>query len=631
MYQLFGVIPLAKILSIVLLVTYLSFLIGKLITNNKTKNVAIDFLIGLFFLFGLIASYITYCQSVFLPVIIGLPLLFKTRIQFDKLKALSIQSLRDVAKFGLIFCAFFLIELFRQDYFNKEFVNSSWADYSFYLTTVRNILKSGVEGSFAYLNDYSIDYTPNIYHFFDLYILTPIFLFKIPPLIGYLFLYLPFAYSLSAFCLIYLFDDRVDFFRIILAVIVIHYLGFNFSETVSEQRFSIVYCHKSALLFIPFLLFKLTKLLSKSDSFVLLNLITLSISPIVFMVCFIPLLVYLFTPLSKISDEFKNLLNVKNLVVFLVVLFYVFTILNPKSDNSNVFTDIEIESTSLVEQITNQVKSTFSTFKLLPQFAIFCVFLLIQVVKDKQKVPKVLLLSFGTLVSGTLLSFVFFHHYDGTQFFVIPLIALLALTFYYSVIQFVNKSIIYGRLLGIVSICIYLVCFSLSGHAVYSTPRALNKSSLGFTKQIMPFVKSGNTINSVFLPSLDYRGSWVIAMPHFPIDVGYLNYFSESKCVQPFSSSFFTNNDNYQQNALQLISKGPFHRYCEEMKLKPTSYYDRDFELGILGFIEKYSINTVILHKELETPKWLEKLGVVKILRPQKSYDKHVLYILSSE
>jgi hypothetical protein len=339
----------------------------------------------------------------------------------------------------------------------------------------------------------------------------------------------------------------------------------------------------------------------------------------------------LITPVSNLKNEIKDLFNKRNLVITLILLAYLYNIFNPSSDNSSLFAVTESTYTSSIfSKLKAQTISNLSTFKLLPHLFIFCLFSLIQVFKGVGNIPKEIFLSFGILICGFLFSLIFYYHYDGTQFFVIPLTALLSVVFYFSLIQLLDQTILYGRFLGVISICLYLLSFVNSGHFIYTTPRALNMSSIDFNKEIAHFANEGNSINAIFLPSLNYKTNWIIAIPHFPFDVGYLNYFTDSKCIQPFSVSFFSQNEHYKKSALILISKGPFQEHCDELNLAPKSFYDKEFERAIISFIDKHSINTIIFNKSLEIPDWVNQLNIIKFIEPKEKYDKHKIFFINS-
>jgi len=167
MFEIFGIIPLIKILVISFVLILSSFFIGSIITGNNTKNLGVQFLIGLLSIIGLIAIIITQGISIFTPAILSLIIFFKPKL---KINIRFLFLLKRTLQLYSFFIVFLLIELFRNNYFSGTLLTKGYRDYGYYLSLISGIIDTGKESTQIYLEYFGQNAAVNFYHYFDIYI-----------------------------------------------------------------------------------------------------------------------------------------------------------------------------------------------------------------------------------------------------------------------------------------------------------------------------------------------------------------------------------------------------------------------------------------------------------------------------
>lgn len=627
MFQLFGILPLVKILTGVFLFISFSQLLGALITRSKTSNAATQLVIGLVFVLGIAALVINKGITVFLPALLAIVLIFKLKftVALNDIR----QALKNTIIFVGIFTFFFVVEVFKQDYFSKEIVNSSWGDFSYYVLMAREMFQHGVEGTQVYLNDYRVETSPNIYHYFDLYLLLPGYLLHLPPLLNFLLFFIPISYSLATYLLVHLFGNKASLIKVLFAIIAVNYIGFNYESSEGVTRISFIDFYKSVFLLVPFLLFGLRKNMSNADLLILICTVALVLNPIILLLIIVPFLMYFLMSMKSIKKGVQDVFKIQNLVILCAFLFYLSQILSPETDNSYMLTDwSSISFSELLAEIAFELKRQLSILKFLPQFLLFCLISILMYKKDRTSLNQQVLMTFVVFVFGILFTGLFYKHYDGSQFFVISLITVISVSLYYSLLGIVRSGNLLIKALGYGSLALYFLGFCFGGYSIFVTPKGFEATSISFVQSIEEEIGKERRINALYFPEIKEEDKWIYSIPYLPFDVGYLQYFENANCIKPISVSFFEDNESYPPSAINSIKKAPFQRLCASNNLAPKNYYDSDFETAIVQFIETHSINTVIFDKHLEIPNWLDQLQIHSKVLPVEEYDNQIVYFI---
>ena len=627
MVEVVGIMPIVKILAMSFLIVLGSFWIGQLICSKTSSNPALQFFIGLSTWVSVLAIIVTRGYSVFTPSLLCILLLFK-----PSLKTLSYdiyRPLKNTAFFMLFFIPVLFIELYRQSYFSNEIVNSGFGDYQFYTSAARNIFKGGIESSLAYLNHYGISTYTNLYHYFDLYLLGPVFLLNIPPLVGYLFFFLPLIYSAAAYSIFYLSNAQGNrFVLIVAAFLALHIVGSEWTELSAFRRLSIVHYPKSCFVFFILLILKLKDKWPLGKILVGMSFLSLMFNPLIFILVSSTSAILFIAKKGRDRKAWKQLIQSPLLIIYFSFSLYFLVVFGEKSDNSVLYTFME--NTNMKQYINGVVQRFIGysgVIKKLP-LVLFSVMLLgIHFYREKRIPLELVFVSIMFTIGHVVNSFMF-NHYEGMQFFNISFVTFIALCFYYSIYFYRNYTLLGQKVLFACVLLIGLFSYTLSkGYAIFTQPRSEFYTSVSFNKELNLAVND-RPVNALFFKNYTEETHWIRTIPYLTYGVGYLNLNLDAECILPTHSDMFLQRTSVKQNAVNLISRAPFSQYCMEQGLNPTTFYDASFEKAIAGFIELHRINVLIFEKELPLPYWIDDLKVISIIDPQKEFDRHRIIVL---
>lgn len=629
MFELFGIEPVLKISLLVFVLIYVSTFIGFHILGDKTSNNGIHLLVGLFIIVSLIAIFATKGITVFSAFLVSFVLII--RPEFSKLKVNFVQPFTSALHFFVIFLVFLFIQFLREPYFSRDHISSSYSDFTFYISASESILNSGVESTLSYLSNYGYEIAPNVYHYFDLYLFLPVFLVKIPPLIGYLYFLIPLLFSLSAYSLIHCFDfnSRKSLYTFF-GILSIFVLGFKFGDNEAIYRYSIAYFPKSSVVFFIFLLFQLKSRFNYLDIIALTLIVGLVLNPILFLLILFSSVVLIFLLIWKKFIGFKDFLKLRYLLITVLFLAYFLQFLNGKSDNSVLYTFLV--DFNLKEYILGSIFKMKGLTGILQHFPHILLLLLIIIgIKVKNKAFPVSLVSVLLLMcSGYLMATLLHIHFEANQFFMISFAPFLAYVFYFilhELFSIKSKKIIYLSALFLgTTICL----FAIGGYSIFTKPRDVYLSSVEFNKSIQDERRKLNSFKAVYFRVVDSETDWIRSLPFLFSELGYLKLYDNSQIIQPTVVSFFNKETSYPKNALNLIGNGPFQKHCDKVKQEPESYYDKSFFIAFQSFIEINKINTLIFDKDLQIPDWVAELKIREIVSPVKPYDNHYVYMLNN-
>lgn len=627
MVEVVGIAPILKILALSLLIVFGAFLTGQVIVYKSSSNPALQFFVGLSTLVGIMAIIVTKGFSVFTPSLLCLLILFKPSLKINTFQL--IQSLRNTAFFMLFFVLVMLMELHRQSFFSKQMINSGFGDYQFYISAARNIFEGGVESSLAYLNHYGLDTYTNIYHYFDLYLLGPIFLLNIPSLVGYLFFFLPLMYASAAYSLYYLLEKHFNRLVLIIAsLLALHIVGSEWSDMTAFRRLSIIHYPKSCLVFFPLLMLDLRKEWSLSKVLVGMSLLSLMLNPLIFVLITATSAVIFLVMKGNSRVAWSQLFQPSLLIIYLFFGIYFILVFSEKSDNSVLYTFME--DTSLKQFFTgviNRFIGYSGVIKKLPIVVFSVVLLGIHFYKTR-KIPFELLFVFSMFFIGHIANAFMFNHYEGMQFFNISIVTLMAVLFFYSFAYIKEYKLLLQKIVFMVFLLVTVFSYTISsGYTVITEPRSEFFTSVSFNKRLHSAL-DGGAINALFFKNYTEETHWIRTIPYLTYGAGYLNLNRRSECILPTHAQMFRERSAVKQNAINLIGRAPFSQYCEEQGLQPTSFYDADFREAIRGFIENQSINVLIFEKEMPLPNWVEELSLKERISPQEDFDKHRILVL---
>lgn len=625
MFEIFGWLPLLKVIFITLLTIWLSAFLGVYFAAKKTKNIALRLTIGLVMLFGLIAIINSNGISIFTPVCISIFAVFKPKLSLKDFDFKAVNNI--VVSFFKFFIPFLLIELFRQSYFSNDFINSSWADYASYISASKSILQFNIETPTAYLANYLYEPSFGLYHYFDIYALFPIFFAGLSPLLGYLFYYLPFCYSLAALSLLSIFNLKVNWSIILFALLVINLIGISMLDFSLRTNLNITAYHKASYFLIAILIFVERKNFKLAHLFLLMGAITIALNPIIFCLSISSLgLLLIFNKLKDIGS-IKSLWN-RDLLLCTITFIVFFILAYGFFGDNNYFTDTLEKSEAQRQywlQVIMKFKNQISTFQFLPVFLIFMVYLVYTLLK--REVSEVILFCGIALIISLVVNSLYYKHYDSDQFFKIPLIALLPFLSFYLIF---DSSILVKQRLRIGIACVLIISllipFTNGGENVYTVPRALDKVSVNYIKKVEKSI-GNKSINALYFQEIEEETpNWLNYLPNMPQSIGYLNLFNNSIYTQPLALSFFPN--DHPVNAQNIISQGPFEKFLKMNKgVDVESYYSLNFAPLIDKFINEQKINALIFDKTMEIPLWVNAYKTI-VVYPIAEFDKHIfIYI----
>lgn len=627
MYQLFGITPILIILCLVFSTLILAFLLAQFINQNKDSNAGVQLFVGLSVILSITAIILTAGKTVFTPSLLVIFLLFKPKLKEVELNLKL--AIKQSLHFFLIFLLLLVSQILREDYFSSEVLTSSFGDYSFYLTAAENIYRYGQESAIAYLGEYGMEVSPNLYHYFDLYLLTPIFLAKIPPLIGYLFYFLPFVYSIFVYSLIHLFSNEIALKQVFLALLAVHIIGYSFQDFEPYLRLSLIRFPKSALMILPLLLLVVPKwnIYKRLVACVLLSLMISTLVFVLMLAATFCIVVFLCFK-NSIKEVISQLFSKNNLVAYVGFLLYFLLILTSKSEGSVI--QIEADPLTLKETVIKMLShfvGYLGVVKILPILPITLIGIVVFWFKRKTLNIVVLFIIISFSI-GHLLNTYLFYHYEGGQFYAIPIVVLLSISFYYSMnIVLLDNRIVNYFYKGVLLV-LFFIPFFFGGSKLFTEPKGYNPSSISFNTLINEELATMDDINGLFFNNITNETPWIECLPHLMFQTGYLKLYQNVNCIKALHPNMFPENKNLNSYARNLISKGPFFNYCVKNGWEPTNWDDSDYAQAIVGFIKNQKINVLIFEKGGPNPSWLNKLSNKRKLSTQKSIDNHIVYIL---
>lgn len=627
MFELFGLIPILKICSVIFVISFVSFLLGGFVTNRTTNNNAISLFIGLTTLLAIISIVNSGGLTIFSPSLVCILLLFKPKYslsEFDWRK-----SLHCAVQFFGFFIPFLVVELIRQSYFSNEIVYSGFGDYQFYTDTAQNIWQSGIESSLAYLSHYNISTSANIYHYYDLYLLVPVFILKIPPLLGYFFYYLPFVYSLAAYSLFSLSTTKKNIFLVFLAsFFALHVIGLDFNDFSNFKRLTAVQYPKACFIIFPLLLMDLRKQWSLNKVLITATFLSLMINPLIFLLIGLTSLVIFFIYKSSNEDKFISFFNWEYLIIYGVFILYFIYIFSSKSDNSVLFTFMDnVSFIDYLAGVRNRFVGYAGVIKKLPVLLLCGIILAYHFYKNKTIDFSLAFITMCFLIGHVVCSLMY-NHYEGMQFFNLPFVALMAAYFFFTIEKAINTKLLLIKVSTIILFLAFIANHVVGGFTLFTKPTFTFATSVNYNKKIKNAVSNYNEINALFFVYYSENVHWIRTIPYLTYELGYMNLYQNVNCLIPTDPNMFLNSPSVKYNAINLISRGPFSLHCQELNLKPTSIYDKAYEIAVRSFIEKHNINVLVFESEVYIPDWVETLNPKVIVKPQDKIDVHEAYFL---
>lgn len=628
MFELFGLVPLLKVLLVGFLTTYLSFFFGNIIARDKTNNYGIIFIVGTIVLCSLYAIIINWGKSIFTPALVSLIILFKP--SFKLIKQAFVDALKPSLSFFVIFLVCFFLQLAKEPYFSTEYISTTYTDYSFYISAMQDILLGGGESTIGYLSNYGIEVDPNIYHFYDLYLLLPVFIFKIPPLVGYVYFLNSFLFSIAIYCLTHLFsvNKRKQVLLIAIGLISICLTGIILSDFSPIYRYSVTYFPKCTVFFAIVMMLKLEGSLNRIELLTLLLIVGLVVNPLLFAISLIPIIILFIRSLLNGESKLSQLFSIRLLLIFSLFLAYLLFIFVSKSDNSILYTfKGEITLSEFFKGFLYRFKGYLGMYQHFPLLVLAGLIYIYRFFRFKQ-FNLILFFSFLMLLSGQFIASVMHNHYEGTQLFYIVFTPFLAIIFYYSFrVLYGRKELLYK--IGFwIFISFTLISYLNNGYQVFTKPRVVVKSSIEFNRNLMANKEQVKIVKAIHFRVFNEKTRWIKAVPFLVYDIGYLHLYQNSHVVQAISTSFFEDKIKFPPNAMNLIANGPFQKYCNELDLYPKSFNDPNYYIVLKEFIEENEINTLIFDRDFEIPSWIENFNLVEKVNPIEKYDKHIIYIL---
>ncbi|MBL4710292.1 MAG: hypothetical protein JKY48_17820 [Flavobacteriales bacterium] len=630
MFEIFGIFPLIKILVLVGLLVYSGFVIGDFIASESTKNKAIHLFIGISVILSFLAIINTRGISVFTPSLLCILLLFKPQWKLNRVNLKA--SLFHTGQLFLFFLPFFLIEIYRQSYFSTEFISNSYGDYSYYLVTAQNIWDTGIETTYAYMHEYGTQLAPNLYHYFDLYLLVPAFLADIPPLIGYLFYFLPLIYALTVYSLCHIFSiPQQKILSFLLAFVSLHIVGVSFPEFEVFKKVTLIHFPKASFFVFAILLLKLKEQWSLTKTLIAVSFLSLMLNPLIFLLnCIVSVVIFLFY-MKKEKLELKTIFKPIYLLIYLAFVLYFITIFTGKSENSVLNTFVEKHSLSqVISGIIEHFVGYLGIIKKLPVLLITLITLTIYTFRQRKIKFELLFVGLAFAI-GHVVNSLMYNHYEGGQFFALPFVTFIVIATYFALITFFDgKNFVLkeNKIFGIVLFGAIIFTFSIGGYTIFTKAKVLSPTSVVFNKEINKVMNSKKEINALFYKEFNDETPWISTMPYLLFDLGYLNLYESTSCIQPTHVNMFKTNKGVKGNAISLISGGPFALYCKELGLQPESIHDEEYKKAILGFIEMHEVNFLIFEREMKSPDWLKELTISEEIPPQGKLDKHRIYVL---
>lgn len=631
MYEIFGFGPLIKVFIILTVLIYTSFFLGSLISNRHSNNSVIHFLVGLSTIVSLMALIITMGKTVFIPFILFLFIYFPPSLPQQITSVFKI-SLKNSLWLITLVGVFLIQGIFRFDYFSDQFVHNAYSDFSFYLMVAESLLKTGIESPYNYLSLLDVSVAPSIYHFYDIYLIAIPLLFGIPPLLAYLFLFLPLMSALICFISVQFFPFKehrwIAYFIVYVAM---HAATIDISTMEIDISNSIIYSHKSA--FTISLFFILYKWYESKRQFLLIFAVLLSFlfNPL-FLLITIGVIVFIFIVESEyFLDSLKRKNLTRSLILFgLTAGYYLvfFKILRSKQSD-DFLVDVSREGLNILslDYLVNVSERFFSylfSLKFYPFIVLAVIIELYNYIRCRKITPYIYLV-FIFFFIGNLLNGLFFFHIESFQFFAFSLFLLSFITVLYCLYKALSTNIVL-RFVGLFSLIIVFYSFLLSDFKNFYTPLSSTVMSLEYAKESYNLLEENEKVLYFKnIPNDNKELHWRTFQPHLNFGMGALKLRSNIILTKPIAVEMLQGFDNLPVEAIMGIRSGSYQLFCDSAGYNPLSYSDREFEEATTKFIQKHHFTALLFDKEVEIPNWVYGLQVKKEIRPKKEYDTFVL------
>jgi hypothetical protein len=627
MFTLFGILPLVKILLVAFVVIFGSNLIGSFfkISDSQNSNSS-QFLIGVLVLVSLLAGVINKGNTIFIPFLFSLILLFKDHIKFDAFKIANTLSIS--LKIYAIFLVFFSIQLVREPYFSDQIVSATYNDFSFYMSTVQDIIKFREESKLATFMNYGIDVKLSLYHYFDLYLLSPVLFVGVPPLSGFVHWVMPFLFCMATVGLIGMVTNKINWYGVILAVVSLSLIGVRFADYTPIFRYSVFYFPKSYVVFIVFCLLPTRNLIGIPKQIVFLVITCLVINPLLLFAS-APLLAGLiaFLLITK-RVKFKEFFGYEIILIVLMFSAFATQFLAPSSNESMFLSFVkDFNLQEYLKVIFQKLRGHMGIIQHFPYLIVLLILSIYQLRKHKVKIHLHFVLTILLLCSGALSSTLLHIHFESFQLFSIVLAPAIAILFFYSsfiLIKYSSKLTSVGLTLSFLFLGFL---YFKGGSKIYLEARNHEPYSLNFIKQIKNQHDEINPFNALYFSNLNEDTPWIRTVPYLTPKIGYMHLFPNSHVLQPITSSFSVFN-SYPAYALTSIGMSPFEVKCKELNIEPTYFDDHEYESVLKLFIEDHGINTFITTMDFVKPYWFNQMDFKEVILPTDTIGNHIVYML---
>lgn len=616
----FLVVDLFKILPLVALFQ----VIGKFFYSNWTISFDDLYVKGVIeLIFGFFLSVVFYSiitangktiNSLILLILVWHYIGHKIEPNFAVREYFKKQDAIIILHFILSLIVFFLIQLWRHDFFNNESIKLGWGDIGFYSNLSEQLLQTGIEkvpNWFHFFNSPNIQYSSNPvpYHFFDLWINT--ILLNISSNSGvfvYIFIFIPFITSLVSVSFIALINKLSQnklnhFIYLAIAVLFTFYVGkLPFKEGGVVDN--LLNFPKVFVFYLNMVLFVLFHKMKQRNSAYFLLAITCFMNVIYLpTICVLLAILFLF---DNFFNRNKNFISLA-LLVFLTIGFIVFfKVIFPLHDEYKITSSNSLES-YLRNGFTYYFRGSLARvwFFYFP-LSLFIFFQLFYAIKNKSFsfFTEWIIVAFFSLHLVSLFFTSFFPHVEAFQFnssVLNPLATIATLVVLVRSIdasKFISSKII---ILFVVIQAIYSFIFIVftkdglivTGRTNYSKQFLEEISQYKFTNKLGGFIIDTSILKSNFWsnnPNLSHYTSVMDVKD---------NGFAEVSLSVPIKET-----EIQFQEMKGYILNSPLYKFAAN---KQILHGELDQNSLIIDFIKEYKIAYVIIEPKVNVPRYLQE------------------------
>jgi len=250
-----------------------------------------------------------------------------------------------------------------------------------------------------------------------------------------------------------------------------------------------------------------------------------------------------------------------------------------------------------------------------------------------KKPNKIIDLAILVFLVGNFFHAILWTHNESPQIFRIATISFLALiTFYYLHLGLKTKSKITALIGGLIILNI-TISFCLVDKKSILSDSETGYITVKYFEEIQKLISTVEQPKAIYLQNMDDMAHFGRAYPALYEEISHFAYFKNIPILQPITTSFFEDENSPIKNnpyAKSVIRNAPFQVFCDSLGITPSSFYDPKFKMAINLFVEKNSINLIIVDKKLKAIEWLKNSNIKLKVKALAEYGNENVYYIDN-